>query len=75
MILSAGRADGPVLGGIIDGHLVLAVEVGEADLGGVLERAVGLAPRPGPHGRATVPRPTGGDGQPTPASQVSRSRD
>jgi hypothetical protein len=33
-------------------HLVLAVEVGEADLGGVLERAVGLAPRPGPHARA-----------------------
>lgn len=30
-------------------HLVLAVEVGEADLGGVLERAVGLAPRPGTH--------------------------
>jgi hypothetical protein len=33
-------------------HLVLAVEVGEADLGGVLERAVGLAPRPGSHARA-----------------------
>ena len=29
--------------------LVLAVEVGEADLGGVLARAVGLAPGSGPH--------------------------
>ena len=40
-------------------HLVLAVEVGEADLGGVLERAVGLAPLPGTHARApgaAVPR-------------------
>ena len=52
-------ADGEASSSAIHRHLVLAVEVGEADLGGVLERAVGLAPRPGTHARApgaAVPR-------------------